>query len=1591
MKQWKQVTAIILMMVMLVPYMAHAQEPAAAGGFTDIRGHWAEETILKWAGFGLVKGQSADRFNPNASITRAELAALINNVTEVEGEAAISFTDVAPGTWYYIEVSKAVEAGYMQGYADGTFKPTAPITRQELAVLITRLLGMDEQEPDASYADVANAPAWSKGAIGAVIQAGIMSGTAPGRFAPLASTTRAEAVVTLDRIAEMGNYVPGLPPLTVTYDEAGTYGGTEQETVEGAVIISAADVVLQNTTIAGDLTITASVGEGDVTLQGVVVQGRTLIQGGGENSIRFKDSTLGQVEVNKAGGKIRVVFDGTSKADRVRLQSPAKVEAAEGSGVGEVELGEQLPSGSEIALDGSFARIVVSSEGSNITADNGTIGTFQVNKQAKGSKVSLGKNSKVTQLTLDSGTSVTGDGTVDKASINAEGTTLAKKPGEVAVADGIQASVGGSTVSGKGTTAPPAAGGGAIGGGGGGFPNPGNPGGEPGTPGPEYNVTAQISDVQGKRLVGEHYFLYYSEEDQYMHHGYSKDGVIKLNLPEGTYWLISTFTSNGDSITAPLWFHHKFTVSGQNSKSYTFQAKAHNVDGILRKSDNINEADAAVVITEEGRNLSFVVPVTEEAFGLYLPDGKYSVTEYSDLKNKMRFHQSFAVQNGEASVTLNIPSYATGTVKDKAGNKLSEGTISLSTMNNTFTGYVRDGQMQVRASNGWYPHLDIQYPVGDKGYILHEHQQNVIIRNGKLQEELIIRGYNLKGTIEIEGMQASDVSLLSLSSTELMRSVPIHQGEFYAQLPPGTYEITGYYDQRGVSRTFSKSVVIDLEDKVFELDLKLKPTDFKQPNVKGSIRHADGAIVEEDVLRIVQFIEPYHVGIHAYIKNGRFDVYLEPGRYSVEDWDGQVIRYFTIGTEPESTLDVVIHPPNVRGKVFEYGGEPIYSGGITLLSEDQLTYNARIKNSKIELYLPDGTYQLSWVYSGSRSILAEGELIVKNGVATVNPLQQWTMPKPEDPGPEPNVTVQIYENDELLYGHYYISIISETTGGSYTGLAIDGLMSTYLPAGNYIVRSARNYFDDEVKWLAAEISVRAEGDTNLDIHIPSANVTGVVEGMEELEGNYELGFQSDDLAMLSFIPLKGRDFSVYLPNGTYSIVLKNKQSHDIVYLGTTEISGETTVAVTVPSAASGNVVYQGQELKQGTLYYTTASNQTFHVPIRDGEFELRVPDGEYSRIEIRYDIPMADGDSFALWESFGSLSVEGGEFSRDLRFTLKGFNVIGTIEREQGDSSAQAYVQARSLDWPMSGDNKNLQVINGQLYGYLQPGRYVLTEYYVYNTGERRELNLRFDVLDGETTELKIPVKASNVFGELLQADGTPVTRGSLQISTHQSPEYRIYNATIDNGEFDLYLPDGAYLIQSYISYEPSRMVELVRLFHVIDGKTEFLNLADYEHNFSGTIESAEVGNLLLINNESITYRVTVRDGAYSIHLPDGTYNVLSAYLDDKVIYIGQQITVLDGEVITNPLDAFRIPSSTRLFIDDKGNQAYYRLSLIVRSEPVVIGHIDVVPGLNERFFAEGSGSYTITGYAKDYINVYPLDVTLHIPETETVTIVLQD
>ncbi|WP_102344803.1 YbhB/YbcL family Raf kinase inhibitor-like protein [Bacillus sp. Marseille-P3661] len=416
----------------------------------DVRGHWAEAEINEWVTKGLASGYADGSFRPDAAISRAEFFALVNRSLQFTETAEISFKDVSANDWFFGEIGKAKAAGYAGGYEDGTIRPTEKISRQEVAAILSRIQGI---ESDASVAsqlkDAKEIPEWSKGIIGGVVAKGYMRGFSDGSFKPLKNITRAEAIVTLNRVLIEQS------PAVKVFDQAGTYGpesGTE--TIAEDVVITAANVTLQNTIVAGNLTIAESVGEGDVFLKGVTVKGNTYVNGGGENSIHFENTVLLTVVVNKADGSVRIVASGTTTVQEVQLQSGARVEQANTGGVAfrAVTLSETLPANSTVTLVGDFETVDVRSTTVSVEIPQGSVQNLNVNETATGASINLSEEARIVSLVIDAAISVLGNGTVDNATVNSNGTTFGKNPSNLQLADGVTTT--------SPTTSTPAGGGG---------------------------------------------------------------------------------------------------------------------------------------------------------------------------------------------------------------------------------------------------------------------------------------------------------------------------------------------------------------------------------------------------------------------------------------------------------------------------------------------------------------------------------------------------------------------------------------------------------------------------------------------------------------------------------------------------------------------------------------------------------------------------------------------------------------------------------------------------------------------------------------------------------------------------------------------------------------------------------------------------------------------------------------------------------------------------------------------------------------------------------------------------------------------------
>lgn len=108
--------------------------------FSDVpAGAWYYDAVMSLCGKGIMSGYEDNSFKPDKNITRAELSAVLARFI-YDGNTELRAVDVDKNSWYADAVAKMINAGYINGYEDGTIKPDKLITRGETSAIIDRML-----------------------------------------------------------------------------------------------------------------------------------------------------------------------------------------------------------------------------------------------------------------------------------------------------------------------------------------------------------------------------------------------------------------------------------------------------------------------------------------------------------------------------------------------------------------------------------------------------------------------------------------------------------------------------------------------------------------------------------------------------------------------------------------------------------------------------------------------------------------------------------------------------------------------------------------------------------------------------------------------------------------------------------------------------------------------------------------------------------------------------------------------------------------------------------------------------------------------------------------------------------------------------------------------------------------------------------------------------------------------------------------------------------------------------------------------------------------------------------------------------------
>ncbi|WP_270417563.1 InlB B-repeat-containing protein [Butyricicoccus sp. AM78-15b2TA] len=178
--------------------------------FTDVdTAKWYHLSVDYVLTHKMMNGVSGRAFAPNANLTRGMLVQILYNLEGKPKGTAANFSDVQADAWYAEAVGWAASNKVVTGYADGTFRPNAAVTREQAAAILYRYAkskGIDvsvgENTNILSYVDVQQASEYAIPALQWAVGAGVLNGKNGSRLAPTGTATRAEIAAIMQRWCE---------------------------------------------------------------------------------------------------------------------------------------------------------------------------------------------------------------------------------------------------------------------------------------------------------------------------------------------------------------------------------------------------------------------------------------------------------------------------------------------------------------------------------------------------------------------------------------------------------------------------------------------------------------------------------------------------------------------------------------------------------------------------------------------------------------------------------------------------------------------------------------------------------------------------------------------------------------------------------------------------------------------------------------------------------------------------------------------------------------------------------------------------------------------------------------------------------------------------------------------------------------------------------------------------------------------------------------------------------------------------------------------------------------------------------------------
>lgn len=365
---------------------------------TDYDNHWAKSAIEKWSDKGLVVGYEDGTFRPSHPITRGELATILVRVFNFKDTAhSKDYIDVNQDKWYAENIGKISSAQIMNDEGDH-FRPEDPAIREEAAYAFAQAYKITSSR-NKFFTDELEASKWAIESINSLCSQGFISGNPDGTFAPKRILTRADVVVMIDKItSELMN-------------EAGLY----TKDVAGNLVINTKDVILKDMTISGNLYFTEGIGEGNITCNNVTVEGEAYLDGGELSSMTLKDCQF-------------------LKGINISTKKPITLENRGEYGLSTVDILQ----GTRVMLLGGFGELTLP-QGVTVVIKDGWVGNITVNprfleaKDLRETIIDIDENSVVGFIEARAPVVIKGKGSLETLLVNSNGIKTEQIPNHITI------------------------------------------------------------------------------------------------------------------------------------------------------------------------------------------------------------------------------------------------------------------------------------------------------------------------------------------------------------------------------------------------------------------------------------------------------------------------------------------------------------------------------------------------------------------------------------------------------------------------------------------------------------------------------------------------------------------------------------------------------------------------------------------------------------------------------------------------------------------------------------------------------------------------------------------------------------------------------------------------------------------------------------------------------------------------------------------------------------------------------------------------------------------------------------------------------